>query len=495
MSRQLMPQSGVLAPYVVVNRDAAVAGVFSVDGERGAIDLTTKYLSITTFNTSMDGVNDSITSINTSIGNINTALSGKAGKGANNDITSLQGLTTAITIAQGGTGAKTASEARVNLNLDRIVQGSTYTDLTASNNSTYRIRIQDNGIWGATSSTAWVPLAIAQGGTGVTTQTELWSVIRPNGPTPLVADPVNNLDAATKRWVETLINNLNSVNTSWSVVTSDATRPVDNTVIYGGSITSEYRIGNNLEAKALFVARTQIGGVYSARIQIANSTTGRTGTIDLREDGQIVTGGDISPGTLLTDSRVGLGSKGGAVPPNDANLINENGIFAGPGVTGINWGNQYAALLNMSRYSGGSSTAQLQIDPSGTLRVRGGNGTVWQPWLVMQAQGTSGREFKRDITPADPADALNRITAQDLVTFIYKDDEQERVRFGIIAEDSELVTPQYVKHDEETIEIDGEVITRDHPRIDINPIVMDLMGAVQALTKRVQELEELLASK
>ncbi len=117
----------------------------------------------------------------------------------------------------------------------------------------------------------------------------------------------------------------------------------------------------------------------------------------------------------------------------------------------------------------------------------------------MQAQGTSGREFKRDITPADPKEAFDRIASQDLVTFIYKDDEQERVRFGIIAEDAEKIAPQYIKHGEETVEVDGEVITRDHPRVDVNPIVMDLIGAVHYLRDEVEqlksELAELKASK
>ncbi|MDF7657648.1 tail fiber domain-containing protein [Erwiniaceae bacterium L1_54_6] len=42
---------------------------------------------------------------------ITTTLAGKAAKGANSDITSLTGLTTALSIAQGGTGATTASAA------------------------------------------------------------------------------------------------------------------------------------------------------------------------------------------------------------------------------------------------------------------------------------------------------------------------------------------------------------------------------------------------
>lgn len=48
---------------------------------------------------------------------ITTSLAGKAAKGANNDITSLSGLTTALSVAQGGTGSTTASGSRTNLGL------------------------------------------------------------------------------------------------------------------------------------------------------------------------------------------------------------------------------------------------------------------------------------------------------------------------------------------------------------------------------------------
>ena len=48
---------------------------------------------------------------------ITTSLSGKAAKGANRDITSLSGLTTALSVEQGGTGSTTVSGARTNLGL------------------------------------------------------------------------------------------------------------------------------------------------------------------------------------------------------------------------------------------------------------------------------------------------------------------------------------------------------------------------------------------
>ena len=121
---------------------------------------------------------------------------------------------------------------------------------------------------------------------------------------------------------------------------------------------------------------------------------------------------------------------------------------------------------------------------------------------VIAVQGTSGLMYKRDISPAPLSDAVERIAALEMVHFTYRDDEQNRVRFGFVAEQAETIAPQYIKHNLEpdpdavykANELDDEgrplnPVMRDRPSIDNNPIVMDLLGAVQFLHQQVLELK------
>lgn len=122
-------------------------------------------------------------------------------------------------------------------------------------------------------------------------------------------------------------------------------------------------------------------------------------------------------------------------------------------------------------------------------------------------QGTSGLKYKEDITEADLNEAVNRVMSLKMVNFKYIDDEQHRIRFGIIAEDSELIAPQYIKHNREIDpnaeyndnELDEEglpynPVYRDRPSVDTNPIVMDLLGVVQFQQKELEELRALIQS-
>lgn len=143
--------------------------------------------------------------------------------------------------------------------------------------------------------------------------------------------------------------------------------------------------------------------------------------------------------------------------------------------------------------------SQRRLDNSATGRV---DAVMPASTGVIQVAGTSGRDYKKDVTPADSREAIDRIMALDLVNFVYKDDEQERIRFGVIAEDAEIVAPQYIKHNQfpipgtEVYNEEGEKIDeeyRDRPSVDVNPIVMDLLGAVQNLQNQIKELKETIA--
>lgn len=214
MSRNLMPKSGAMAPYIVVNRDAAVAGVFSIDGEAGAVVLTSKYLQISKYNldqqalaTRLTGIDSSIQSnteaignINTAIGSINSSLSAKAAKGANNDITELNALTKAITVSQGGTGATSPDGARLALELNHLTK-STDVSYMGSPDGSKLLYISNEGAWGVTAEGGGTnyALPITQGGTGALSAAEALVKLMDGKPLPLAADGQAPYDAVTVR--------------------------------------------------------------------------------------------------------------------------------------------------------------------------------------------------------------------------------------------------------------------------------------------------------
>ena len=292
-----------------------------------------------------------------------------------------------------------------------------------------------------------------------------------------------------------------AANTSWSVINGDATRPGDGTTVDGGNVYSFYTVNGVNEAEARFRARANIGGNYYARISVTNSTTLRSAALDFDETGTLNIPNKIVVNSAGSDFVSGLTVTRGAYPfvgiePTYANgnvvpdtKVGGRIFFEGSTEDSGDMSRMYL----WRRRKDGNRTGEVGIlfpTTAGTLAL----------------QGTSGLEYKKDIVDADANEALDRIASQRLVNFVYNDDEQERVRFGIIAEEAELIAPQYIKHNQEPYEDildgDGNKIgekTRDRPSVDVNPIVMDLMGCVQALTKKIEvmeaEISKLKASK
>ncbi|EIX9776690.1 tail fiber domain-containing protein [Klebsiella pneumoniae] len=113
---------------------------------------------------------------------------------------------------------------------------------------------------------------------------------------------------------------------------------------------------------------------------------------------------------------------------------------------------------------------------------------------------TSDKNLKHDIKPTDGRQSLQNINAMDLVTFIYNDDERQRLRRGVIAQQIQKIDPCYVKvskgvinHpailDESGNEIEPERMeTIEKLVLDTNPLMMDAIGAIQVLSREMEEI-------
>lgn len=104
----------------------------------------------------------------------------------------------------------------------------------------------------------------------------------------------------------------------------------------------------------------------------------------------------------------------------------------------------------------------------------------------------SDRERKRDIVYVSGKEVLEGFSKIKPATFIYKDDEQERVRSGVIAQDLEEINPLYVKTKNYMRDTGDEWVQKE---LDTNALLVDALVAIKVLSDKVKSLEEALANK
>ncbi|EBV7308322.1 tail fiber domain-containing protein [Salmonella enterica subsp. enterica serovar Lexington] len=221
---------------------------------------------------------------------------------------------------------------------------------------------------------------------------------------------------------------------------------------------------------------------------------------------------------LTTPLSVAQGGTGGATPADAANNIGL-GQKSSPFFSQLNISTTGYAIIGVQNTSRGATDvgARVSIEASVAANSRGSiiqknNQNTSENQIesllpsspgVLAVQGTSGREYKKDIEDADTCEAMRRIMGLRMVNFVYKDDELARVRFGIIAEEAEDVAPQYVKHNQfpvpgsQVYNEEGQLVNQqyaDRPSIDNNPIVMDLLGGIQNLQAQITELKLTIAA-
>ena len=293
-------------------------------------------------------------------------------------------------------------------------------------------------------------------------------------------------------WVIRASGGFVAANTSWSVINGNATRPSDGVTADGGHLKSEYKINGAVEGELSWRIRAAIGNEYYARLNVYNATASRTAVYDFNDLGTFSAKSLRSGGEILSDGNLTLHNQGYPGINFKSNRYNTPATQVGAStIIEVSGTDGSVSVVNLiRRRADGNQAGQIIV----TFPTTGG---------TIALQGTSGLEYKRDIADADAKEAMERINSQRLVNFVYKDDEQERVRFGIIAEEAEVIAPQYIKHNDEPYEDifdeEGNKIgekVRDRPSVDTNPIVMDLMGCVQYLNKQIEDLKaEIVALK
>ncbi|WP_406904275.1 tail fiber domain-containing protein [Klebsiella oxytoca] len=303
----------------------------------------------------------------------------------------------------------------------------------------------------------------------------------------------------------------------FSVVRSDKDRisaTDEQTEIFGVEANGDVKVAGSLYAKDTIQSDYQVRA-QSIELSFStpyidfhhgNSTADYTHRI-ITEDGALA----VSPGLRV---RGGFGIYGVATQYGDmygqgfiARLTNDPGnvsigsIVASPRVT-----TRFSTRGADSNVDGGQSAMWFEEQVGTNHRMVfmvGGFGANVQYWQLLadgniygstkgsvSFLGTSDSRFKHDIKPTDGQQSIDRIRALELVTFVYNDDEQERVRRGIIAQQAQKVDPQYVKQIKTSYLKDGVQVDDDRLQIDNNVVMMDTLAAVKVLINRVDELEK-----
>ncbi|EPV1386380.1 pyocin knob domain-containing protein [Escherichia coli] len=391
-----------------------------------------------------------------------------------------------IPIANGGTGANTVAAARTNLQINRLTQGASYTDLMSNNNTT-RLRVQDNNAWGGSDGTNWIALGLGQGGTGATTAAAARVNLALDRLVQIAGDQTRLYAGDGKTYFE-----VGNGSRAWGVYDGNTStwKPLD--IAQGGTgATNVAGIKTNLGLD-VFVS----GGTQTI-IQSPN----KTNYMYVNDSG--VWGGYSSSGPLA----LGIGQGGtGALNITDAranlqvfqeaynaltssdNLNsydgNNTGFFRNPANANATTANNYpiaqAGTLRVNSTLGGSQ-AQTCVQEyhayAANIRyTRCRTDTVWTDWKQVTTSAVSDATVKTISGDLDTKIALSNINKMEFKDFTFND-TPDKARRGVISQQIKTIDPQYVNK------------VGDLYHLDQTPMLLDGLAAIQELSKENDSLK------
>ncbi|MBJ9240880.1 tail fiber domain-containing protein [Citrobacter braakii] len=352
----------------------------------------------------------------------------------------------ALGVTQGGTGANNVTDAKVNLQIDRISQGTGYTSIFSSDKKS-QLTVRDDGGWGMFISgtepgAGWKALGIPQGGTGAN----------------------NASDARTNLGLKGFVTG----------PTSSTVRSANGTIIFSVNDSGEW-------------GTTQTGVSGWKALGIAQGGTGATNINLARTNLGIGTGDVVWFGGVVTTSSV-TGS-GGAWSPVIRKLKDQQSTDGYKNNQLSYVENSDIAVTNYVVTDPSDNSMQnvwqLTTNTSGTrwFSMRADNG-LYTPEGRVAIQGSDVR-IKENFEPVQDG-AWDRISKIGICEYTYKSNPSPQR--GYLAQQMGEIDPIYVFEGGQSVDDDG--VEFKILNVNDKAVNADLITVVQELQIKLEDQQD-----
>lgn len=410
----------------------------------------------------------------------------------NNDTQGVLGLD------KGGTGASTVSSAKTNLEVDRIKQLVGETHITSQDQNIV-FMIQDTKNWGVYdhSENKWISLSVEHGGTGATEPVQARKNLA-------AASAGINFDITQLRNMEgwpLSIKNGGVITRKYHAVPSagfylgsevfSAQIQLDNSVDpdtprLEALFYAEGNYGQSLTERATVAAyrRTADGSLTATKYANLYMDSGAWNAERMHTQGYHKAWDGDSFGFFAPFQASDVMSNDGGFVPIISARTQSTGGYPMRATTGLISRGTNAWPAYVFRLRGDSNWGcTYQFHMTGDIDGWGSdyNNVVFN--FTYTKNAVSDINLKDNIQDVSGEESLENIEKMEFKKFTYKFDKKKSIRRGVIAQQIELIDPQYVKAIGNP-ETDDITLT-----LDTNPLLMDALAAIKVLSERNKSLE------